>query len=180
MNNLTEIFSHISKLFQWWVIIMPWEQGIRVRFGDKRKLLMPGTYFKIPFFDAVFSQTIRLRIVALSPQTVSTKDEKTLTLSAICGYRITDLNVMYDSLHHPESTICNIVASEISEFISKRNLCDISPSSISNHIESKLRETKYGIEFETMKISSYAVVRTYRIIQDHQWMPSDTDMNVKK
>jgi len=38
MNFVKDIIDYITKLFTWWIVIMPWEQGIRVTWGKSRPL----------------------------------------------------------------------------------------------------------------------------------------------
>ena len=37
MNIIKDIIDYITKLLTWWIIIMPWEQGITVSWGKKTK-----------------------------------------------------------------------------------------------------------------------------------------------
>lgn len=64
MNAFVEILRSFWRCFIWWVVIQPWEQGIRVRLGKKRVRLEPGIHFRIPYLDAVFKQSNRLRWAA--------------------------------------------------------------------------------------------------------------------
>lgn len=74
MEVINSIAAFISKLFQWWFTVMPWEQALRIRKGSKVTLLGAGLYFKIPFIDAVYVQTTRMRMIDTPMQTMSTKD----------------------------------------------------------------------------------------------------------
>lgn len=173
MNYIKDTLDYLSKIFQWWVIIMPWEAGVRVRLGKHLRVLGAGTYLRIPFFDSVYKQTVRLRVASIPLQTLTTKCGKTITVSVCVGYQISDIRKLYQSLSHPEGTIANIVLSEIAEFVSRHNISEASPKDIETAAIQKVSATDYGLDFLHVKVISYAVVRTYRLIQDHQWMPED-------
>ena len=126
METINQIFGFIGKLFEWWFMVMPWEQAIFIRKGNKTKLLKQGLYFKIPFIDRVYIQTSRLRMVDLPVQTVSTLDGKTLTIKSVVGYSIKDILKMFNSISHPEMTLSGIVMGGISEYIKSNNSSDIS------------------------------------------------------
>jgi len=102
MNYLNDILQNIGKIFQWWVIISPWEKGIRTRFGKNVKVLEPGIHFKAPVFDCVFIQTIRSRNISLTIKTLSTMDAITISIGAVVSYSIKDIFKLYNTIHHPE------------------------------------------------------------------------------
>jgi len=180
MLQIKEFFEYIFDVFKIWVIIQPWQQGIRVRNGNKTKLLEKGIYFKIPYFDSVYIQESRLRIGDTPTQTVTTKDSKTITISSAIGYSIVDIQKLYDTLYHPETTISNIASSEVASFIFTKNSNEINPSDIEGTVLNKLNSLDYGLKFEYFKITSFAIARTFRLIQDQQWGVESLNMDKKK
>jgi len=180
MDIFKSVLEYLTKMFQWWIMIQPWELGIRTRFGNRTKLLEPGTHFRIPFFDIIYVQTIRLRVVSLCPQTITTKDGKTLTISCAVGYSISDIMDLFNTLFHPEATIGYMVQGNIGGYIFSHDLSDCSPELIEKHVMNKLIEGNNGIKYEYIKVISYAVVRTYRLIQDSSWSENKLDINEKR
>lgn len=181
MNWINDLINQISRIFQWWVTIMPWEQAIRVRFGKRTKLLNAGLHFKIPFFDSVYVQTTRLRVTNLPLQTVSTKDEKTITITLALGYSIVDIQKLFNTLYHPELTLSNICTGEISEYISTHDLQECRPIILEEAVYKKLEQFKdYGIQIDYFKVVGFANVRTYRLINDMYANTNPMDMEFKK
>lgn len=174
--QVKELFDYLFNAFKIWVIIQPWEQGLRVRKGKKIKLLNGGIYFKIPYFDSVYVQETRLRVVDLPIQTLTSKDFKTITLSSSFGYSMHSIQRLFDTLYHPEVTIANIASSEIADYVFKKNINEITPEDIEKIVLTKLNSLDYGLKFEYFKLSNFAVVRTYRLIQDTSYMYSDRTM----
>src|ERR1700723_2090666 len=117
MDSIKNLLDYILSIFKIWVIIQPWEQGLRIRMGKKVKLVNGGMYFKFPYLDSYYIQSIRLRVISLPMQTVTTKDGHTVTLNGSIGYQIKDIQKMYTSLFHPELTIANIVMSALADYI---------------------------------------------------------------
>ncbi len=179
MEYIRATFDYLCKVFTWWVIVLPWEQGLRIRFGKTIKLLSAGVHFRIPFFDAIYIQTTRLRIVSLPLQTLTTLDGKTITILASIGYSITDVHKLYNSLYHAESTLSTLALNEISNYISNNNFDNCKPNDIENNIMSIIKENDYGIKFEKLNIIGYAIVKTFRLIQDQHWLPDRIDMTTK-
>jgi len=108
MNQIKDFFEYIFNAIKIWIIVQPWQQGIRVRAGKNTKILFPGVYFRIPYVDSVYVQESRLRIASMPIQTCTSKDLKTVTINASIGYSISCIKTLYNTLYHPEITITNM------------------------------------------------------------------------
>jgi len=181
MEQIKNFFDYIFKAVKFWIIIQPWEQGLRVRRGKTTTKLTGGLYFRIPYIDSVYVQETRLRMIALCMQTLTTKDGKTVTINSSLGYSIQDIEQLYQTLYHPEGTISNMAMSESSDFVFVNNLTDITPKQIEDAVLAKLNAGQYGLQFEYFKITNFAAVRTFRLIQDGQsWVDNSLKMDEKK
>lgn len=180
MNQVQQFLEYIFNSFKIWVIIQPWESGLRVRLGKKIKKLNKGMYFKIPYLDSVYVQEIRLRVVAMPVQTMTTLDDKTVTLTAVLGYTIDDVEKLYQTLYHPEQTIINIAMSQSVDYVNRTNLKEINFNEIQDIILKEINLMDYGIEVSYYKMTNFAAVRTYRLIQDGNWFHEGNDMDKKK
>jgi regulator of protease activity HflC (stomatin/prohibitin superfamily) len=175
MNLITDLINWIEKGFKWWVIVLPWERGLRIRAGKHITLLTEGVYFKIPILDQVFIRTIRIRFMGLPMQTLTTRDGKTLTINASVGYSIQDVQKLYNTIYHPESTIANLALGAISKYVSSNILDNCSQDDIEREAVALLQQTDYGLHELSFKITGYAIVRTHRLLMDHAWFPSEPD-----
>jgi regulator of protease activity HflC (stomatin/prohibitin superfamily) len=180
MNYASQIFEFIQKILVWWVTIMPWEEAVHVRFGKKVRILTGGIYFRLPFVDKVFIQTNRLRVAQGPPQTVTTSDGKALTLVACLGYSIVDIRRVYMELFNAETTLCNILQGVIADEVCRRTLAECHPSELEKAINNAMAQTeeKYGLKFAYTKITGFALVKTFRLIQDSShWVPDNLNTN---
>ncbi|TQI72285.1 SPFH domain/Band 7 family protein [Gramella sp. Hel_I_59] len=180
MGQIQQFIEYIFNALKIWVIVQPWEAGIRVRNGKKIKKLDKGIHFKLPYFDSVYVQEIRLRVRELPMQTLTSKDLKTITLNSSIGYSIRDIEKLYQTLYRPEMTLQNIAMSAIAEVVYTTNARDVSPELLEKSVLSKLSAEDYGLNYEYFKVTNFAVVRTYRLIQDQSWVDSGFSLNEKK
>lgn len=180
MSWIENLIRYLTNIFKFWIIVQSWESGIRVRGGKYIKKLNAGFHFKIPHYDSVFIQETRLRVLNLSMQTLTTKDGKTITVSGSIGYKITDVEKLYDTIYQPEMTIGNLALGTVGKFISDKHLEYIDQEAIEENILLELNKTDYGLEFTYYRITTFAVVRTYRIIKDSEWFHEGLDMNKSK
>lgn len=180
MSFFKDFIDFLQKAFTWWIVVMPWEQGIRVTWGRKTKLMTKGVYLKVPILHTVYVQEKRLRVVTMPIQTLSTKDGFAVTISCSVGYSISDIIKLYNTLYQPDLTIMNICAGKISEFICSRKLEECLPDAIETYVSGTLVKTNYGLEFDNIKVINYASVKTYRLIQDHTNLWEGLDLLTKK
>lgn len=179
MNYIKDTIEYITKAVKIWVIISPWQNAVRVRFGKHMKTLTPGIYIKIPVIDDVYIQTVRLRIIAMPLQTLNTYDDKTATVKTAVGYTITDIKKLYNTLHEPETTVNNIVLGEIADFVTNMKAAEYSAKKLEAAVLSKLQKKDYGLTFEYVKILEFATVKTIRLIQDKHWHQEALEMDQK-
>ena len=173
MNSFISFLQGLIRPIKPLVIVKPWEQGLRVRFGKHVRLLGPGVHWKIPFFDAVSVLPIRVRATNLPTQTVSTLDGHALTIGLAMQYQIEDVEKVYRSVHNPEQTLASWVLGAVAEHA--RTLHD-------DEITSEaLRQSTAGLNVAAMGLGAFrvfvtdiAIVRTYRLIQDGRWGNSDS------
>lgn len=183
MNYVSQIIEFLQRFFIWWVTIMPWEEAVHVRVGTRVSILQAGIHLRIPFIDRIYIQTTRLRVTQGPPQTVTTSDGKALTLVACLGYSIIDIRKVYMNLFQAEATLVNMIQGIIADQISFRTLEQCHPSELEKAIVADMARmgTLYGLRFEYTKITGFAVVRTYRLIQDSShWVPDTLNTNLPK
>lgn len=111
----------------------------------------------------------RLRVISMPIQTLTSKDIKTVTLSGCIGYEISNIETMYGKMVRPELTISNIAMGAIADYIYSNNITEITATDIENAVLSKLKTEEYGIGISYFKLLNFAIVRTFRLIQDHSW-----------
>lgn len=159
-----EILDQIGRLFAWAVTVAPWEQAIRVRAGKHTRLLKAGIYLRIPFLDRVYRQSTRRRLNVVAQQTITTKDGRAVTIAGSVGYSVKDLRKLFETLHDAVDTIECEAAGLIAEYVVTHNLRDCSPSGLAEYVNEKLDLKRYGLGDQQVIISTFAAVRTYRLM----------------
>lgn len=180
MNQVKDFFEYILNAVKFWVIVQPWESGLMVRNGKRIRKLTNGIYFRLPYFDSVYLQETRLRVIQFPVQTITSQDLKTVTLNATIAYSIDDIEKLYQTLYHPELTIQNIAMAEIASFAFRTELSELTPEKISTQVIAQLKGETYGLKISSCQISNFAVVRTYRLIQDQNWYNEGFKLDEKK
>jgi len=152
------------SVFQWWVTVAPWEQGVRVRFGKHVELLPPGIHIRLPFVHQVFVQPTRLRAHYVEPQTLTTRDGKTIVLAAALRYDVVDVLKLYSRVHNAHDTISQRIQGVLASHAFTRNIADLVPADMAKLVLSSIDLSEYGIRVSAFELTNFAVVRVYRLI----------------
>ena len=164
MNWLQQIADWIARL-KCWYTVRPWEQAIRIRCGKWVTAISSGFHLRIPFLDEVFTQNVRMRVLNLPVQTVTTRDGVCVTLSGAVKWRISDVRLIYEKLHTPEDWIYNTVLAAVASAVYESQAAALTPSAVGEAAEISLGETaEMGLEIEGVSLTDFAIVRTYRLI----------------
>ena len=166
MGWLTTIFSAVGKPFRWWVVVAPWERGLRVRMGKSARLLEPGIHFRIPFLDRVYVQSTRLRTAYDTCITVSTLDGHTVIIGVATNFCVNDIRALFDSLAAPETTLKTRVAAAVVDYVSQRKRDDVTPTELERSVSHAISSFGCGLSGIGVQVISFAFVRTYRLMMN--------------
>jgi regulator of protease activity HflC (stomatin/prohibitin superfamily) len=171
-----------KNLLQWWIILAPWEQALRVRRGKIVHQLGGGIHLRIPFFDRFFVQSVRMRISELPIQTLTTLDGHTITLSGTLRYRIENLHKLYETLHDAEGTLSHIAQGAVADYIVTHPLEDCEPHTVVEAVSVVVKAElgNFGLNDIDVRITDYARVRTYRFIAQDVWRSVGQTLNTNR
>jgi len=167
LNIIQNILDFFKTLLQWWFIVEPWEQAVRVRFGKNVHLFNGGTHFRVPFFDSVYTQNVRRRMTSIGSQTVTTRDRKLVTIHSTLGFTIVDVLLLQQTLHDAEGTVIQHVTARLAQDIATHDLIDCAPTEVMTRVGKNLNLEQYGLGNLEIALTSYvADIRTIRLIND--------------
>jgi regulator of protease activity HflC (stomatin/prohibitin superfamily) len=161
---IQQLSDLLKALFQWWVVVTPWQQAVRVRFGKNTALLGPGLHLNLPIIDQVYLQPTRVRAQHIFPQTVTTRDGKAVSLSCSLQFSIADLLTVYEKVHNAHDLIEQKIQSIVSQTVYSKRLDNLTPGDVESEVLAEADLKEFGIEIHGFSITSFAVVRTFRLI----------------
>ena len=184
MEWLTEILRAASKPFKWWIVVAPWEEGVRVRLGKRSKRLRPGAHFRIPYVDRVVRLCVRRRMIDAEARTTTTTDGKPVTIGLAIQYGIRDAQRMIETIARPEETLRARYQAEAARYVAATKYDDLSPRGIEDALRG-LDLTAWGFEDVEAYVVTFAGGRVIRLLtaNDHGYGSSrdhslDKDANL--
>lgn len=141
------------------------EMGIIKRLGLYTRTVGPGLRFKWPLIEEYEGETVVMTTVSLDSQTLTTFDDKSVVISAIVTYTISDIKKYLLNMYDPEEVLGDITMGEIQARVSEIeyiNIFDVQQS-VLPLIRKKLRD--YGIKVKMVTFVDLGAVRSIRLIQ---------------
>jgi hypothetical protein len=164
MQEFLAWLSRILDSWKFWVVIAPWELGVRIRMGKNATSLRPGPHFRIPFIDAITLVNTRLRIDGTPPVTVSgSAANATRYISATVGFRISDPLKAMLKFGAPGPVVVSKTQGEIAVTRDE--------SKVTQALKAYF-DADSGISIEFVKFVEDVEVRTYRLINGNSWIAS--------
>lgn len=164
---MEQFLTWISKLFdswKFWIVIPPWDIGVRIRLGNNATSLSPGFHFRIPLVDVITLVNTRLRIEGTPPISLpGSKPHTSRYISASIGYRIND----------PLKAMMSYGL--LSVAIVSRAMVEMGASQNEEMVFAQLKNyfgSDTGVTIEFLKYVENVEVRSYRLIQGQAYVIS--------
>jgi len=157
MNQLLDWLSKLLGSWKPWVVIPPWDIGVRVRVGKTAVRLLPGPHLRIPFIDEVMLVNTRLRITSCPAVTITADEGKSRVLSATIGYCIDDPLLAMMRFDPPQTAIDAVAMSALSKGSTADEALDL------------LRKffDGTGVRIEVLTYSDDVVAMPIRLLNNH-------------
>jgi hypothetical protein len=91
VNQFFEWVYRIVASWKFWLVVPPWDIGVRVRLGKVAATLTPGLHFRIPGLDEIILVNTRLRLAGTPTVTIpGSRDNKARVITGQVAFFITD------------------------------------------------------------------------------------------
>jgi regulator of protease activity HflC (stomatin/prohibitin superfamily) len=163
--DLIVTFIHEALPFK---IVNEWEQGVHLRFGKFIRIVKPGLRGKISFFDTILTTPVITQTVNLSPQTVTSADERSVVLSSIVRYHIYDVEKFLLGVMHANDVLVDTTQGIIRDIVEDTTWSEL--VDLTNRVTPEVNKQvqKWGINVEMISFPDLGEITTYRIIGDGQ------------
>jgi len=147
-------------------IVDQWEAGVHLKTGRFHRVVSPGLNWKVPFFDKIWVTPIITQTVNLSPQTLTTMDERSVVLTSIVRYHVVNVQSFLLNVMHANDVLVDMTLGIIRDIVETTNwndlvdLTDIVTPAVNNEV------AKWGIVVEAVKFPDLGEIKTYRIMSD--------------
>lgn len=166
-DKLIELLAASIKIFIPFCIVNEFEGAVVLRFGKFHHELSPGFHWIFPLgIEQVLSCEICLCTIDLKPQSLTTRDEENIVLTATVSYRVEDPKIYLLKVMNAASVIEDSSTGIIHEFVSKSTWPELTTTDLAYELEKSIRRKakNFGIAVDSVYLKDFQRCRTYRFI----------------
>ena len=148
------------------LVISDFEGGVILRFGRYNREITPGLHWKIPLADNAIVTSTVTTTMALRPQTLTTKDDLTIVVSAIVKYHISDVRAYLLDIWDSADVINDLTLGAIREIVATVDYKDLRGHLIEEEVLQTIKDeaSRYGVDIHKVTFSDFGKVRSLRLI----------------
>jgi regulator of protease activity HflC (stomatin/prohibitin superfamily) len=148
------------------LVISDFEGGVILRFGRYNREITPGLHWKIPLADNAIVTSTVTTTMALRPQTLTTKDDLTIVVSAIVKYHISDVRAYLLDIWDSADVINDLTLGSIREIVASVDYKDLRGHLIEEEVLQAIKDeaSRYGVDIHKVTFSDFGKVRSLRLI----------------
>jgi regulator of protease activity HflC (stomatin/prohibitin superfamily) len=168
-DKLVDLLVGCVDLFRFWVIMAPYESGVKLRLGKFVRVLDPGWNWMIPFgIDQYEHEHVVPRTHALTAQSVTLKDGKQVGFEAVITYKVRDIKVALLEVENADHAIADSCSGQIAHTIMQYTWdAIVSTDDWSDRVLKACRQRgfKFGLEIISVQFGTLALIKNLRILK---------------
>lgn len=174
MGDLARILVEVLTLLWPVRLVHQWERGVRYVCGRYWSTVGPGAKLVLPWFTEV-------RVVPAVPsvwgtplQTITLKDGKALSFSAMATIRVTDPALALNAVEEWPETTMETVSGVLADRLAEVESAEFSPAykrraKLIEELRGEVNKatSAFGVEVEAIRFNNFMIgVRVYRLLND--------------
>jgi len=164
LDFLLSFWNHIIPFY----VIPESEEAVVLRLGKFRQSAKPGFYWKIPFADVPMTHHVVWQTINLQPQSLTTKDDKSIVVKAIIKFRVSDIKVFLLEVWDSPDAISDMTMGIIRDEVMEHTWQQIRDGKLDKVISRKVKAEakRWGIEVDTVTLIDMAIMRSIRLFNE--------------
>ncbi len=157
IDLLISCWDHFKPI----LFILEYEEGVMYRGGKLLKSLEPGWHFKIPFIDDWHVENVKADTMNITPVTITTLDNKTITIGCEFDFYIEDIVLAVVQTNDWRSNLHDMCMGILSDHLEDCNWEDIKKKVVKNQIFKKIekRALEMGVVASNFNFTEKTITR---------------------
>lgn len=148
-------------------IVEAYNRGVVLRFGVYHRTLEPGLHWKWPVLEDVVSVLACVTTMPLPPQTLTTKDDKSVVVAAIVKYQIAKPEPYVTDIWDQKDVLSDVAMGAVQQAVSGATWDELVAAPPEEKILKAVRKETLRYGFDVMKVTFTDIgkIRSLRLIQ---------------
>lgn len=168
LDKLIDFLIQCIELFKFWLVLHPYEAGVRLRLGHFHEVLNEGFHWMIPFgVDTHLAEYIVPTTHSLGDESTTSKDGKSVGFHAVVTYKVRDIQKTLLEVDDVTHAIRDACCGEIGRVMRESTWEEMLAEDILEKLTAACRKRgfRYGIEVMSVQLAGISLVRSLRIMQ---------------
>lgn len=167
---VSQIADWIGKFIPRWIIVDPTRQGIKFVRGKRVVVCQPGIHWYWPLVTEWQDWPVVRQADDLQSQTIVTVDDKTIAVSGLLVYKVTDLATLVTSAYSPMQLVQDIALTAVHDVCCSMTWEDLKAEQRKGTLDTKLRNAakaqlkEYGVDVVKCMLIDLAPARVFKLI----------------
>lgn len=169
-DKLVDLIINFIGLFRFWSIIRDFEGGIILRLGKFHRMAKPGWNWRWPFdVEECFYSNINMMTRVVGPQSLTTKDDKSLIVSVVITEKVEDVKKFLIECTHGHSIIEDATYGAVATLIHNSTWDELMGIDLAHQLEITVRRQakKYGVDIIQLQLVDFTKSKSLRLMQSH-------------
>jgi len=151
------------------VVVDAYEYAVILRFGRYHRTNEPGFCWKIPLAERAIGVNSCTTTLRLAPQSLTTKDEAAVVVSAIVKYKIADPRPYVIEVWDQIDVLADVTMGAIARQVRLLNATELFSDPPEKPVAAAVRRqvARYGFEVEAVTFTDAARAKSLRLVAPH-------------
>lgn len=166
-----QVFEWLGKFIPRWEIVEVQVQGVKYVGGKKVVICPPGIHWWWPVTTKWETHQVVRQADELQSQTIVTADDKTIAVSGLLVYRVTDLATLVTNAYAPMELVQDIALTAVHDVCCSMTWEELKGEQRKGTLDTKLRNAaknqlkEYGVDVVKCMLTDLAPARVIKLIQ---------------
>lgn len=170
-DKLIQLILDSLKLFMFFSVLRDFEGGVILRLGKYHRDAKRGWNWMWPFnIEELFYCTIATQTKVIGPQSLTTKDDVCVVVSAVITFSVEDIKKFLLGVSHGHAALEDssygvigdlVVASDWKSLLEQKDIAGKLETAV------RRRAKKYGVNIEQLALADFTKSRSIRLMQPH-------------
>jgi regulator of protease activity HflC (stomatin/prohibitin superfamily) len=174
-DKIASFLQQFAELFRCWVVIDEYERGVLLRLGRFKRELSPGIHWCVPFaVDRVLHDNVVTRTHTMHPQSLTTKDQITVSVTAVVTASIKHIRKALLEVENMDHALLDSCSAAITTHVATHEWTQLNGAETNETLTKVCRAQawRYGIEIERVQLADFARCRVIRLQTSQSWVDS--------
>jgi regulator of protease activity HflC (stomatin/prohibitin superfamily) len=167
LDKLIDFLIQCIKLFQFWVVIEPFEQAVILRLGKLYKTIECGFHWVLPFgIDNAINHPIVPSTHDLGDTSTTSKDGKSMGYNAIVTYRVSSIQKAVLEVEDVNHAVRDACSGEIGRVLRSLDWKDMQGQECLEALTAACRKRgwRFGIEIMSVQLAGLTLCKSLRLM----------------